>query len=123
VETNGTITPVAEMYELVDQFNCSPKLSNSGDRRESRVHNQALTSLTQNPKVFFKFVVSGESDIAEILEYTNAFSMSRVYLMPLGKTREELDKTRQLTEQLCKEYGFLFSDRLHILKFGNQRAF
>jgi 7-carboxy-7-deazaguanine synthase len=30
IETNGTIAPIPEIVQLVNQWNCSPKLANSG---------------------------------------------------------------------------------------------
>lgn len=122
VETNGTITPSSEMYELVDQFNCSPKLSNSGDDKKLRVREVALQSLAQSSKANFKFVVANQTDIQEVLEYVNTFNMTEVYLMPLGKTREELEQTRKLTQELSVRLGFKFSDRLHVVKFGGIRG-
>jgi 7-carboxy-7-deazaguanine synthase len=124
IETNGTITPLPELDKYVDQYNCSPKLSNSGDERRLRVRSQALSSLAQNPKVFFKFVVANQKDIDEVLEYVYDYSIShdRVYLMPLGMTREELNQTRGMTKVLCERYGFNFSDRLHVIEFGGVRG-
>lgn len=122
VETNGTVLPTPEMFEAVDQFNCSPKLSNSGDREALRIRPLALTALVRSPKVFFKFVIATQADIDEVLEYVHTFNMSQVYLMPLGKTREELLQTREATLDLCARYGFSFSDRLHVIEFGGIRA-
>src|SRR6267143_4783455 len=36
IETNGTLTPASEMIEVVDQWNVSPKLENSGNSSSSR---------------------------------------------------------------------------------------
>ena len=122
IETNGTITPSPEMYELVDQFNCSPKLSNSGDSKKLRIREKTLESLALSSKVNFKFVVANQTDINEVLEYVNTFKMTQVYLMPLGKTREELQRTRKQTQELSARFGFHFSDRLHVVKFGGIRG-
>jgi len=122
IETNGTIAPLPEVDALVDQFNCSPKLSNSGDERKLRIRSQALTKLAQNPKVYFKFVVANETDIREVFEYVDTYNMTRVYLMPLGKFPKELEQTRKMTQDLCERYGFDFSDRLHVVQFGGIRG-
>jgi 7-carboxy-7-deazaguanine synthase len=122
IETNGTIPPTPEMIELVDQFNCSPKLSNSGDLEKLRVRSRALSVLATNPNAWFKFVVSCELDIQEIQEYISRFNLQNVFLMPLGKTKEELDKTREMTKALTERLGLQFSDRLHIVMFGAKRA-
>jgi len=122
VETNGTMSPTPEIFELVDQFNCSPKLSNSGDSRKIRVRHVSLSNLSQSSKVWFKFVIASEQDLEEVQEYVNTYGLTQVFLMPLGKTREELDQTRTMTQELCARFGFQFSDRLHVIEFGGIRG-
>ncbi len=124
IETNGTIAPSPEFDQYVDQYNCSPKLSNSGDKRELRVRPPAMVKLAENPKVFFKFVIATEQDVNEVLEYVQTFKIpaEHVYLMPLGMTREELELTRDRTKLLADSFGFNFSDRLHVIQFGGVRA-
>lgn len=124
IETNGTIRPSEEFLALVDQINCSPKLSNCGDPRKFRIRNEALEVLSRSEKVFFKFVVSNEADLVEVEEYIKDFSMdpSRIFLMPLGKTREELALTTKATEKLAVEHSLNFSRRLHVELFGSKRA-
>ncbi len=123
IETNGTIAPRIDFFEHVDQFNCSPKLSNSGDSRERRVKPKALEVLARWPKVFFKFVIGSRQDVEEVWEYVNTFQIptERVYLMPLGKTQEELTDTTLMTKMLAREHGFVFSSRLHVELWGTKR--
>ena len=124
IETNGTQVPSYSFDRWVYQYNCSPKLSNSGDPKELRVKEEVLRRLVANDKVNFKFVVGAKEDIGEILEYVRKFEITpfRVYLMPLGKTQLELDKTREATKSLCDEFRFNFSDRLHITQLGGGRG-
>lgn len=122
VETNGTIFPKGDFMELVDQINCSPKLSNSGNGRIQREHGACLTSLALSPKVNFKFVVASRGDIGEILYLVNQYKMKEVYLMPLGINKEELAKTIELTQRLCAQHKFHFSDRIHITQLGGGRG-
>jgi len=119
IETNGTITPNEELLRMVNQFNCSPKLSNSGSKR---INSEALKVLSESQKVWFKFIVGSEDDILEIEEYVNQFNLTNIILMPLGKTQEELNQTRQLAKDLANQKGFTFSDRLHIVLFNSKRA-
>ncbi len=121
IETNGSVLPLDKIFNLIDQFNCSPKLSNSGNSKKLRIRPEALTALAQSPKSTFKFVVAKKEDIGEILEFVRTFNMKQVYLMPLGTTVDELNQTREMTKKLCKEHNFNFSDRLHIVKYGNRR--
>jgi len=123
IETNGTIAPKLELLQHVDQFNCSPKLSNSGDTKEQRVKPRALQTLVASPKVFFKFVIGTEKDIREVWEYVKTYNIptNRVYLMPLGKTKEELTQTTEKVRSLAVRHGFVFSSRLHVELWGTQR--
>lgn len=121
IETNGTIIPNKEFYNLVDQINCSPKLANSGMSKEKR-ERPALVNLAQNAKTNFKFVIGNESDCKEVLYLVDKYLMREVYLMPLGLNKEQLSKTTNLTKELCKKYSFNFTDRLHITQFGGGRG-
>lgn len=122
VETNGTIYPSQDFVELIDQFNCSPKLENSNNDRKSREHSEVLTQFAQSSKTTFKFVVSKKEDIKEILYLTYRYKMKQVYLMPLGMTVAELNQTRDQTIALSKQTGFIFSDRLHVVQLGGGRG-
>lgn len=122
VETNGTIVPLQGFLDVVDQINCSPKLSNSNNSSKLRERPIALQTLSQNIKTNFKFVVSSEQDIEEILYLVKTYHMNDVYLMPLGVNRTELEKSRQLTQSLARQYGFNYTDRLHIVLLGGKRG-
>jgi 7-cyano-7-deazaguanosine (preQ0) biosynthesis protein QueE len=124
IETNGTVVPSDSFLEVVDQINCSPKLSNSGPDNplRKRIIPQALTKLASCPKTIFKFVVSCSSDIPEILDLVNRFQMKQVYLMPEGKTRREQLERQEEVKQLCKQFGFYFSPRLQVLQWDQKRG-
>jgi len=122
IETNGTILPLDEIFNLTDQFNCSPKLFNSGNPEKMRIRPKVLRALAQNKKSTFKFVVSCKDDISEILAMIENFNMKQVYLMPLGMTPDQLEQTREITKRLCVQYNLNFSDRLHIVKYGDKRG-
>lgn len=122
VETNGTIYPNNRFLEMIDQINCSPKISNSGNKKYDREKPTVLTQLAQHPKVNFKFVISQQDDVAEVLRYITQYEMKDVYLMPLGLNKEQLQLTTKLTQDLCDSYGFTFSDRLHITLLGGGRG-
>lgn len=123
IETNGTLYP-DNMFNLVDQINCSPKLSNSGNAQNKREIPNVFAKLVKNKKVNFKFVIGNTKDEQEIERLVALYGISpeSVYLMPLGITSEELDKTRALTQALAKKYNFNFSDRLHIVELGGGRG-
>ncbi len=117
VETNGTIAPSEEITRYVDQFNVSPKLSNSGMLKTIRFREKALREFVKTGKAIFKFVIVEERDIEEVIEYIERIPIPSysVYLMPESKTREDYLKRLGVVEDLCREYGFKLSPRLHLL--------
>jgi 7-carboxy-7-deazaguanine synthase len=124
VETNGTFAPSAEMLDVVDCFNVSPKTSNSAVERKLRLREDPLRALASSKKTWFKFVVSDLKDVAEVEDLIAEFSIprDRVMLMPEGTEQTKLmEKSRWLVD-VCKEHGFRFAPRLHILLFGNKRG-
>ena len=46
----------------------------------------------------------------------------KVWLMPEGLVEEELNKRRRWLMELCQNYGYNFSDRLHIIAYGDKRG-
>lgn len=124
IETNGTIPPTKQMLELVDQFNVSAKLENSGNSEKKRRKSKALEAFAATPKADFKFVVMGNEDLAEILELVEEYQIphERVFLMPEGRTPEEVEKHQKEMVELCKENNFNLTTRLHVLIWGAKRG-
>jgi organic radical activating enzyme len=124
VETNGTRTPSPAFAEAVDQFNVSPKLSNSGVKPSLRLVPDTLRFFANSPKAWFKFVIAAKADLDEVLALQNEFSIpaSRILLMPEGRTATELDTTAADIAELCRTHGFRFCDRLHIRLWGDKRG-
>lgn len=122
IETNGTMVLMHNLTKYVDQINCSPKLENSGNDFKLRRRPEALKSLTSCGKANFKFVVTCDDDIKEILELVHTFQMKEVYLMPEGTTKEQLAKHEDATKVLCEKYGFNYSPRVHIIELGGGRG-
>lgn len=117
IETNGTIEPKSKLCALVDQWNVSPKLANSGMREKLRIKNNPIVKLRRQPNVIFKFVISSDEDHLEMeKKYVEPFNLRRdtIFLMPAGETRELLRETSELTVELCKKWGYRFTGRLHI---------
>lgn len=124
VETNSTVEPTLPFLDLIDQINCSPKLSNSGPDNPSKKRevSGALTSLSTSGKASFKFVVSDDKDVPEILGLIKKYEMKEVYLMPEGRTRDEQLARQDSIEKLARIHGFNFSPRLHVLEWNALRA-
>jgi 7-carboxy-7-deazaguanine synthase len=124
IETNGTVITNEDFDKYVSQYNISPKLANSGNQKNKRI---ILTSLGWfvndcKSKTYFKFVVEDTEDLEEIIELTNTYEIPRekVLLMPLGKTAEELNKRKKWLVELCKKYGYIFCNRLHVDIWGDK---
>lgn len=124
VETNGTRIPSPAFHEAVNQFNVSPKLSNAGMPESMRLNAEALAFFASSPKAWFKFVVAEPDDLAEIrrLRETHGIAISRILLMPEGRTSQELDKSAGWLAGVCRDQGFRFCDRLHIRLWGDKRG-
>lgn len=124
VETNGTRTPSPAFAEAVDQFNVSPKLSNSGVKPSLRLVPDTLRFFANSPKAWFKFVIAAKADLDEVLALQKEFPIpaSRILLMPEGRTAAELDTTAADIAEHCRTHGFRFCDRLHIRLWGDKRG-
>lgn len=124
IETNGTIAPTAEMLEVVDQFNVSPKLANSGNELSKRRKDKAMETFAATPKADFKFVVFGDEDLPEILEIVDKYNIphERVFLMPEGRTEEEIEAHQKELVQLAIDNNFNVTTRLHVMIWGAKRG-
>lgn len=117
IETNGTVYIKQHLFEKLDQINCSAKLKNSGMSEDKCIVPEAILRIMEHHNYWFKFVISSEADIEEIIKtYIEPFGIPgmRVILMPaLDKPEEFLDKTRMILE-LAKKYGFIGLTRLQL---------
>lgn len=124
VETNGTVVPSVETVGLVDCFNVSPKISNSLVQKTVRIRRTALKAFVRSGKAWFKFVICEPNDIVEVEELISSYNLprERVLLMPEGADAEALSERGKWLVEVCKQRGFRFTPRLHILLFGNRRG-
>lgn len=124
IETNGTIIPSHSLRELVSQFNVSPKLAGSGNPENLRRKDSALGYLATFPQSQFKFVITTDEDLAEVQELiaTNSIAAEKVWLMPEGRTQEAVTRNSAALIEVCKEFGYNFTTRLHILVYATERG-
>ncbi len=115
IETNGSIALKINKY--IEQFNCSPKLKNSGNLP------YPLKILPTNKKVIYKFVISNKSDLNEVKKYCKKYKIpkNRTWLMPEGTSKADILKRSKWLIEICKKEGYNFSPRLHIMLYGNER--
>ncbi|MDY0121983.1 MAG: 7-carboxy-7-deazaguanine synthase QueE [Sulfurimonas sp.] len=120
-ETNGSLDVDFERYPVYKKcvFALSVKLSNSAEPLHKRVRSDVIFSLSQNAKdAFFKFSIDAESidlgledEIESILEHA---PKTKVYCMPVGANRADIERNSEPLIEFCKAKGYNFSDRLHI---------
>lgn len=124
VETNGTIIPKPETIEAVDQFNVSPKLENSGNELTKRRKDKAMEAYVESGKADFKFVVFGDEDLPEILELVERYDIphDKVFLMPEGRTEEEIERHQKELVHLAIDNNFNVTTRLHVMIWGAKRG-
>lgn len=123
VENEAVITPSEGMIEIVDCWNNSPKLTNSGMKEELRHKPEEIRLLANLNNSWFKFVVSSEEDWEEIDKtfiQTNLIKREQIVLMPEGKDRAELQVHYGTVVDICVRESIRFSDRLHISIWNKQ---
>lgn len=123
IETNGTLRPSVDLLDLVSFWNCSPKLSNSGESKERRINKKAISDINKaKGNVIFKFVVEKDTDVIEIVkDYGELIDKEKIVLMPAGESKGKLNETRKVVVQQCLNLGLRYSDRLHIV-IWNQKT-
>lgn len=124
IETNGTLLPTTGFDAAINQYNVSPKLENSNNPRKLREKPAAYLFFAQSSKANFKFVVAEKTDLEEVLLLLDRYAIApeKVWLMPEGTTRLLLTKRRRWLVEVCKQYGFRYSDRLHIQIWGSKKG-
>ena len=115
VETSGSIAlQIGE--STVDHFNISPKLSNSKN------DNYRLKMKPKN--CIFKFVIEKEQDIEEVQSFTEKWEITadKIWIMPQGTDKLTLENRAKWLQPLAYKKNWQFTNRLHILKYGNKKG-
>ncbi|MBC8421998.1 MAG: 7-carboxy-7-deazaguanine synthase QueE [Pelagibacteraceae bacterium] len=148
-EYDHYITIETEGSEFVqtsaDLISLSPKLSNSTpipgtwmpylerevtdkDKKQHetwrRNYDSMRTLIQFHPDYQLKPVISNLEDLDEVKDIQKLLNIpnNMVWLMSEGLIGEELNKRRRWLVELCTEAGYNFTDRLHILAFGDTRG-
>ncbi len=131
IETAGTV-----YHQLhCDLMSISPKLENSTPHERDggrwavmherlRYQPDVLKKLTRDYEYQLKFVISSAEDLGELRRMQDALGApaNRILLMPEGVTREAMVQRGLWLAELCKQYGYRFSPRLHIDIWGDKRG-
>ena len=116
IETNGTIV-IDELFNMIDQINCSPKLSNSGMTEKQRINPEAIKRIMQHNNYQFKFVISTEDDVKELFrDFVIPFSipLKNVICMPGLDDAANFEERTRFVMEMSKKYRFRGLTRLHI---------
>ena len=117
IETNGTIVIEDNLFQFLDQINCSPKLSNSGMTAKQRINPEAIKRIMQHSNYTFKFVISTEDDVSEVFrDFIIPFNipLKNVVCMPGLDSQTDFHERTQFVLEMAKKYKFRGLTRLHI---------
>ena len=132
IETAGTVfKPIR-----CDLISLSPKLANSTPWRRQggkfalphethRLNLPVIQEFLDKYDYQLKFVVAEKKDFDEItaiLKRLERIDRSRVLIMAEGTTTAGLRARGRWIDELCKQYGYRFTPRLHIELYGNRRG-
>jgi organic radical activating enzyme len=117
IETNGTNYIEDELFDALDQINCSPKLANSGMTAKQRIVPKAIERIMQHPNYQFKFVISTEDDVLELFrDFVEPFNipLKNVVCMPGLDDASNFEERTRFVMEMAKKYRFRGLTRLHI---------
>jgi len=118
IETNGTIEINDGLFtQIINQINCSPKLSNSGMTEKQRINPDAIKRIMEHSNYQFKFVISNEEDVQELFrDFVVPFSipLKNVVCMPGLDDVADFEERTQFCLEMAKKYKFRGLTRLHI---------
>jgi len=117
IETNGTNYIEEELFQSLDQINCSPKLANSGMTEKQRIVPAAIERIKQHNNYQFKFVISTEDDVLELFrDFVEPFNipLKNVVCMPGLDDASNFEERTRFVMEMAKKYRFRGLTRLHI---------
>ncbi len=121
IETAGTVAPTMG-DDVVDQWNVSPKLANSGNPLARRYKPDVLRAFEATGRAVFKFVVCEAPDLDEVDRTAQECGLTDVWIMPEGTDAATLARrSTEFADDVVKR-GWNLSTRLHILLWGNRRG-
>jgi organic radical activating enzyme len=117
IETNGTVVIDDDLWMIIDQINCSPKLSNSGMTEKQRINPEAIKRIMEHKNYQFKFVISTEDDVKELFrDFVEPFNipLKNVVCMPGLDDAADFEERTRFCLEMAKKYRFRGLTRLHI---------
>lgn len=128
IETNASLSiEFTRKYQSEIIFSMSVKLSNSGEPEHKRINIDNITNiLEQTSNSYLKFVCSKDNwdnefgEIRGILKNIPVY-VERVYLMPMGENKQNLENNALFVMEKTVDLGFMYSDRIHIRCWNDER--
>ena len=117
IETNGTVVIEDDLFLILNQINCSPKLANSGMTEKQRIVPAAIKRIMEHSNYQFKFVISNEEDVEEMFrDFIEPFNipLKNVCCMPGMDSQSQFHERTQWCLEMAKKYKFRGLTRLHI---------
>ena len=114
VENECTLFPEPAFVELIDQWNNSPKLTNSYMKRNIRHKPEIIKYLSGLVNSWFKFVIEVEEDWEEIqMDFIDPglINKDQIILMPLASDLKELHHNEHTVEFVANRYGVQYTSR------------
>jgi organic radical activating enzyme len=124
VETNGTIEPTPELVAVIDQWNVSPKLESSGNKKTARLRSGPMTAFAALATAHFKFVACGAADLDEVAAIAKTFAIAseRITVMPEATTPQALAAGSAWLVDAVQARGYRLGTRLHVILWGSERG-
>jgi organic radical activating enzyme len=125
IETNGTIIPDPELFPLITQINCSPKLENSGVILKKRRKPEVLKALlASGTPVAFKFVCQSKVCLDEVeeIQLEAGIPDRNIWIMPEGRSTDELSKHMEVIADDAIARGWNITPRTHVAIWGATRG-
>jgi len=126
IETSGAFGPLQKGTNFSVRHIVSPKFKNQA--KNWKLSHKYIKDFAERPDTYFKFVLGTESDKKEIVELIKKYDLvnggipNRIFIMPEGRTNEEIVCKRDLVVDFCKEYGFIYSPRIQVQLWGMKRG-
>lgn len=120
---NECILEPEGIHRYIDCWNNSPKLSSSGVLFKRRHKPEVIKKLSSFNNSWFKFVIDGEEDWEEILEYfilPSLIEREQIILMPKGATVEELESNKLMVVDMAVKHNVRYSSREHIVLWNKK---
>jgi len=121
IETAGTLRWDLPL-ELVDQFNVSPKLANSGNPLDRRYKPDVLRTFEDGGRAVFKFVVTAPDELDEVATIVDECGLTDIWIMPEGVDADTLLARQRALARAVIDRGWNLTTRLHILLWGDRRG-